>query len=168
MLEEGGKYDFLESTDFYHPALYAPELCRPVCPRPVLGVRGPGPESLHYPHYTRWRLTSPIPCPRWAALRAAPCPRSASAASPRGRVGAAIRRSARPWSLTPRLRIPPPPSKRPWGPLPWRCSCRGCGRGAGRGYVAQQRRSHTFHSSLGIKLFVCCVLLTLNVSLYSS
>ena len=55
MLEEVGKYEFFESTDFYHPALYAPELCRPVCPRPVLGVRGPGPESLHYPHYTHWR-----------------------------------------------------------------------------------------------------------------
>ena len=47
MLEEVGKYEFFESTDFYHPALYAPELCRPVCPRPVLGVRGPGPESLY-------------------------------------------------------------------------------------------------------------------------
>ena len=27
-------------------------------------------------HLTRWRLTSPSPCPRWAAVRAAPCPAS--------------------------------------------------------------------------------------------
>ena len=47
MLEEGGKYYFFESTDIYNPALYAPESCRPVCPRPVLGVSGPEPESLH-------------------------------------------------------------------------------------------------------------------------
>ena len=37
-----------------------------------------------------------------------------------------------------------------------------------RGYVAQQQRSNTLRSSLGIKPSVCCVLLTLNVSLYSS
>ena len=31
---------------------------------------------LPSPHSTRWRLTSPSPCPRWAAGRAAPCPAS--------------------------------------------------------------------------------------------
>ena len=36
------------------------------------------------------------------------------------------------------------------------------------GYETQQRRSHTLRSILGIKPSVCCVLLTLNVSLYSS
>ena len=27
-------------------------------------------------HSTRWRLTSPSPCPQWAAGRTAPCPAS--------------------------------------------------------------------------------------------
>ena len=31
---------------------------------------------LPSPHSTRWRLTSPSPCPQWAAGRTAPCPAS--------------------------------------------------------------------------------------------